>query len=197
MQETPVPSLGWEDPLEKEIATHSSILAWRSPWTEEPGWVQSMGSQRVGHTWVTNTHTQCDVINLFRPCRGKLQGPLFTQMTEFIQQCPEFTVHLPHPLTWSTLLFLAGSGLLISGSCKVRTIQVLADGRKVKRVSVSSLLHDRISEEKKNQIKTFIQLVKYMGRNEPFLDFSDFRDPFGIQFINFANVKSTNSDPCA
>ena len=57
MQETPVPSLGWEDPLEKEIATHSSILAWRSPWTEEPGWVQSMGSQRVGHAWVTNTHT--------------------------------------------------------------------------------------------------------------------------------------------
>ena len=132
-----------------------------------------------------------------RPCRGKRQGPRFTQMTEFIQQCPEFTVHLPHPLTWSPLLFLAGSGLLISGSCKARTMRVLADGRKVKRVSVSSLSHDRISEEKKNQIKTFIQLVKYMGRNEPFLDFSDFRDPFGIQFINFANVKSTNSDPCA
>ena len=49
MQETQVPSLGWEDPLEKEMATHSSILAWRSPWTEEPGWVQSVGSQRVGH----------------------------------------------------------------------------------------------------------------------------------------------------
>ena len=57
MQETQVPSLGWEDPLEKEMATHSSILAWRSPWTEEPGWVQSVGSQRVGHDWATHTHT--------------------------------------------------------------------------------------------------------------------------------------------
>ena len=41
--------LGWEDPLEKEMATHSSILAWRIPWTEEPGGLQSTGSQRVGH----------------------------------------------------------------------------------------------------------------------------------------------------
>ena len=40
---------GWEDPLEKEIETHSSILAWRIPWTEKPGGLQSMGSQRVGH----------------------------------------------------------------------------------------------------------------------------------------------------
>ena len=43
-------SLGWEDPLEEEMATHSSILAWRIPWTEEPGGPQSMESQRVGHT---------------------------------------------------------------------------------------------------------------------------------------------------
>ena len=49
MQETWVRSLGQEDPLEKEMATHSSILAWRIPWTEEPGGLQSMGSQRVRH----------------------------------------------------------------------------------------------------------------------------------------------------
>ena len=49
MQETQVRSLGQEDPLEKEMATHSSILAWKIPWTEEPGRLQSMGSQRVGH----------------------------------------------------------------------------------------------------------------------------------------------------
>ena len=48
-QETWVPSLGREDPLEKGMATHSSILAWRIPWTEEPGGLQSMGSQRVRH----------------------------------------------------------------------------------------------------------------------------------------------------
>ena len=49
MQETWVPSLGLEDPLEKEMAIHSSTLAWKIPWTEEPGRLQSMGSQRVGH----------------------------------------------------------------------------------------------------------------------------------------------------
>ena len=49
MQETRVPSLGWEDPLEEGMATHSSILSWRIPWTEEPGRPKSMGSQRVGH----------------------------------------------------------------------------------------------------------------------------------------------------
>ena len=49
MQETWVRSLGREDPLEKEMATHASVLAWRIPWTEEPGKLQSMGSQRVGH----------------------------------------------------------------------------------------------------------------------------------------------------
>ena len=49
MQETWVRPLGREDPLEKEMATHSSILAWKMPWTEEPGWLLSMGSQRVGH----------------------------------------------------------------------------------------------------------------------------------------------------
>ena len=49
MQETWVPSLGWEDPLEKEMATHSSVLAWRVPLTAEPGGLPSMGLHRVGH----------------------------------------------------------------------------------------------------------------------------------------------------
>ena len=48
-QETQVRSLGWEDPLEEGMAAHSSILAWRIPWTEEPSGLQSIGSQRVGH----------------------------------------------------------------------------------------------------------------------------------------------------
>ena len=49
MQEILFQLLGWEDPLEKEMATHSSVLAWEIPWTEEPGGLYSMGSQRVGH----------------------------------------------------------------------------------------------------------------------------------------------------
>ena len=54
MRETRVQSLGWEDPLEKEMATHSSTITWKIPWTEEPGRLQSMGSQRVGHDCVTS-----------------------------------------------------------------------------------------------------------------------------------------------
>ena len=54
MRETWVRSLGWKDPLEKEMATHSSILTWKIPWREEPARLQSMGSQRVGHDWVTS-----------------------------------------------------------------------------------------------------------------------------------------------
>ena len=57
MQETQVGSLGWQNSLEKGMATHSSILAWRIPWTEEPGGLQSTGSQRARHNWATNTHT--------------------------------------------------------------------------------------------------------------------------------------------
>ena len=52
-QETWVQSLGWEDPLNKEMATHSSIFAWGIPWTEEPGGLQSIGSRRVRHDWAT------------------------------------------------------------------------------------------------------------------------------------------------
>ena len=58
MWETGVRSLAQEGPLEKEIATHSSILGWKIPWMEKPGGLQFMRSQRVGHNWATNTHFQ-------------------------------------------------------------------------------------------------------------------------------------------
>ena len=72
MREIWVWSLGWEDPLEEGMATPSSILAWRIPWTEEPGGLQSMGSQRVGHDWASKystaqhciTHCVCGVSRL-------------------------------------------------------------------------------------------------------------------------------------
>ena len=57
MQEAQVQFLGQEDPLKEETATHSSILAWEIPWTEEPGGLQSLGSQRVRRDWMTNTFT--------------------------------------------------------------------------------------------------------------------------------------------
>ena len=65
MQETWVRSLGWEDPLDKEMATYSSILAWRIPWTEEPGGLQSTGLQRVGHDWATSLSLSMGIKYLF------------------------------------------------------------------------------------------------------------------------------------
>ena len=56
MWKTQVQSVGWEDLLEKEMATHSRILAWKIPWMEEPGRLQCMGSQRVGHDWVISLY---------------------------------------------------------------------------------------------------------------------------------------------
>ena len=65
MQDTVVQSLHWEDPLEKEMETHPSIVAWRIPWTEEPGRLQSMGSQRVRHDWVTITSLSVKILRLY------------------------------------------------------------------------------------------------------------------------------------
>ena len=77
MQETKVWSLGQEDPLEKEMATHASILIWEIPWIEEPGELQSMGLHRVRHDWTTNIFTfnphkssLGGVFNDFRKCKG-------------------------------------------------------------------------------------------------------------------------------
>ena len=71
LQETWVQSLGWEDLLEEEMATLSSILAWRIPWTEEPGRLQSIGSQRVGHGRMTNTHAHTRFLSSQRICERK------------------------------------------------------------------------------------------------------------------------------
>ena len=65
MWETRVSSLGWEDPLEKEMAPHFSTLAWEIPWTEEPGRLQSMGLQRVGHDWPTSLSLLTISLNLW------------------------------------------------------------------------------------------------------------------------------------
>ena len=69
MRKTRVRALGWEDPLEKEMAIHSSNIAWKIPWTEGPGRLQSMGSQRVGHDWATTQKIQ-----------PKLEYPTWTTM---------------------------------------------------------------------------------------------------------------------
>ena len=73
MQEMQVQSLGQEDPLGKEMTTHSSILAWKIPWAEEPGEVQSMGWQRVGHDWADwacNLYMQLDGVDFQKILKG-------------------------------------------------------------------------------------------------------------------------------
>ena len=80
IQETQTWSLGREDPLEKGVATHSSILAWRSPWTEEPGGLQSIGWKRVGHNWGTFTFSPGG------PVVGKLPASAGNRVGSLVQE---------------------------------------------------------------------------------------------------------------
>ena len=88
MQDTQVWSLGQEDPLEKGMATHSSILAWRIPWTEEPGGLQSMESKRVGHDWTTILSFFKEVTNwqLFLEFSQKIRFSSVNSITIFVFQ---------------------------------------------------------------------------------------------------------------
>ena len=110
-QETQVRSLSWEDPLEKEMATHSSILAWRIPWTEEPGGLQSMGLKRVGYDTTERLHSFCVLYRLqalwkFRPVyrpkrkkeRKKNHSPLRKKLLLFCAVMPPST-STPHSLS--------------------------------------------------------------------------------------------------
>ena len=83
MRETCVLSLDWEDPLEKKMAKHSSILAWRIPWKEEPDGLQSVGLHRVRHNWTTYTFTvmQCLLVIY---CKHEAEIPLFTSLVELL-----------------------------------------------------------------------------------------------------------------
>ena len=101
MRETRVWSLGWEDPLEKEMATHSSILAWRIPWMGEPGRLQSTGSQRVGHDWATSlTHFGLleAAHNLWIPATSQSQ-----------QEWAEFFLHYTTLTSSASLFYISGS----------------------------------------------------------------------------------------
>ena len=100
---------GWEDPLGKEMATHSSIPAWRIPWAEEPDRLQSMGSQRVGHDWATNAFTFYMAVD-----------PLFVE-------CERFTVTLWWPCwghSMSSDRREVGVGSVPPGSCQRAEEQV-------------------------------------------------------------------------
>ena len=86
---TQVRSLCWEDPLEKERATRSNILAWKSPWTEEPGGLQSMGSQRARHERVVNMHIHTQIqLRAFWSSASKDGWAVSTQCENLIFSIP-------------------------------------------------------------------------------------------------------------
>ena len=97
MPETWVQSLGREDPLEKEMATHSSTLAWKIPWMEEPGRLPSTGSQRVGHDWVTLLTYICKVLSA-------VSETLYVPMLAFINYCKFLLYPLCFYLHWQDSL---------------------------------------------------------------------------------------------
>ena len=114
-RETQVLSLGQEAPLEKEMVTHSSILAWRIPWTEEPGRLQSMGLQRVGHNWVTS---------LTCPLSPWCLSTISSSVAPF-SSCPQsFPVSGSFPMNW---LFVSG-GQNIGASVSASVIPMIIQG---------------------------------------------------------------------
>ena len=123
MKETRVQSLGWEVPLENGMAIHSSILAWRIPWTEKPGGLQSVGSQRVGHNRATNTHTSPFECIYGRPflCTDFVIDPEALELTSYVTQLSAFQQTLtelqemtPDPASESSKpLFEPGTEVLI------------------------------------------------------------------------------------
>ena len=113
IQETWVQSPGAEDALEKEMATHSSILAWRIPWTEEPGRLQSMGSQRGGHSWATTTLSPSNVMNSVELNFGLHHN--------------SSSLHLPRCLSGILLFLLIPlPGLILPSLCPLPSLSCLA-----------------------------------------------------------------------
>ena len=102
MRETWVQSLDWEDPLEKAMAPHSRILAWKIPWTEEPGRLQSMGLQRAGHNWATSLSLSIPCLNFQGfPIEFRIKSRLLTMaymvwIVFIFHHCPSCSLFSSH-----------------------------------------------------------------------------------------------------
>ena len=105
MRETQVRSLGWEDPLEMEMAIHSRTIAWKIPWTEELGRLQPMGSQRVGHNWATSLTAQKKHLKFFNVT-------LFTFYNTYTHIHPP-TLHFPYLENWCSSSHLGISSMYL------------------------------------------------------------------------------------
>ena len=123
-------SLGWEDPLEKEIATHSRILAWGIPWMEEPGRLQSLGPHRVGYTWSNNiahmdgewTFSHVHISYLLDWCSKKIRKPPNNKIWKKFNSQKVFQTSIKHlPMTWKSKGITAWEKWT-SGNCVYRLI---------------------------------------------------------------------------
>ena len=115
MQETQVQSLGGEDPLEKEMATHSSILAWISPWTEEPGRLQSMGSQRVRHNLETKPPPK-EVLQ--REGHSRITSKLIRRSPEArLKECRPYIQPEPYQQPYPWTIAIKKEKLSVARSC--------------------------------------------------------------------------------
>ena len=120
MWETGIQSLGREDPQEKGMATHSSILAWKIPWTAEPGRLQSMELQRVRHNWATNTHTwttsppvlESDKTEKLIPTKSHTSGKHACLILLFVFPVETSCLELPPICSWTGWLFGYGIAVL-------------------------------------------------------------------------------------
>ena len=124
MRETQVQSLGWEDPLEKKMAIHSSTLAWKIPWTEEPGRLQSMGSQRVRHNWATLlTHSGWNEFIGMEPPRWYWRAYKGTETRTFSSSGSEVS---PEPDHAGTLPFNFQTSRTVRNKCLFSKYMVLS-----------------------------------------------------------------------
>ena len=155
MWEIQVRSLGREDPLEKETATHSSTLAWKIPWTEEPGRLQSMGSQRIRHDWATSLHFCLNLI-----WKEKIFSPkVVPKSFEFLQtvacQASLSMKFLPRQEYWSGLPFPSPGDLpdpgikpvsLVSLALQIDSLPTKSSGKPHgKRNAYSNLVKESLS----------------------------------------------------
>ena len=115
MWKTRVQSLGWEDPLEEGMATHSSILAWRIPWIEESGGLQPMGSQRVRHDSTTDTDVYMPIYRLFQFVPPQQENSRKTSTTASLTMLNPLTV-------WITTNCGKSLGILVNLTCLLRSL---------------------------------------------------------------------------
>ena len=150
MDETQIPSVGQEDPLEKEMANHRSILAWRNPWTEEPDRLQSMGSQRVKHSWGVNLISMPLFPNAFcrPPCGVTLRwSPPFMVWGKILTKSL-----LPCAVSWNFagcwgLFYINGDGV---GGC-LRKQALRPEPSKETPVKISSVQSEQRDFQSKGQ----------------------------------------------